>query len=165
MVQVFQTGTVVKFVEYDDLCHKRFSRQSAASIGRSKLPVSVVQHTLYAGYFLARKHVTCDAMKPAPPVTRIVLVILSLHHFEVVARCRSTRQESSHARAYSGCFTLVRSGTVPAYQCTSQFVWANSVKLPIFGTYQEISWYRSLLSPQYVSSRFSTLQRRDAAPE
>jgi len=38
-----------------------------------------VQHTLYAGYFLARKHVMCDAMKPAPPVTRIVLVMSALN--------------------------------------------------------------------------------------
>ena len=74
----------------------------------------------------------------------------------------ATRRDATTAL---GPLVSIRADTVLAYRRIGLFVWANSVKLPIFGTYQEISWYRSLLSPQYVSSRFSTLQRRDAAPE
>ena len=53
-------------------------------------------------------------------------------------------------------------GLVP-YQRTSQFVWANSVKTADFGTYQEISWYMSFFSSQYVRLRFARAKMRRRA--
>ena len=79
-VQVFQTGTVVEFVEYNDLRLTNISHVSQLNLdGVWVVPLPIVQHTLYAGYLFASKHVTCDAMKPAPPVMRIALVMSALN--------------------------------------------------------------------------------------
>ena len=46
--------------------------------------------TLYVGYFLASKHVTCDAMKPAPPVIRIDMDMFSTLYLRSVRLRRGT---------------------------------------------------------------------------
>ena len=97
IVQVFQTGTVVKFVEYGDLyvTYDALVSQPQPRTRGLPAPVSVVQRTLYAGYFFASKHVTCDAMKPAPPVTRIALVMSATEPLAQASRVVLQRERTA----------------------------------------------------------------------
>ena len=80
----------------------------------------------------------------------------------IMKSCDVPRKLHRRVQARVGLLHLIRADTVSAYQRIRLFVWANSVKSPILIRTRK---FLIQVTFQYVSSRFSTLQRRDAAPE
>ena len=96
--QIFQTCTVVKFIEYDNLCFTNIAIVNQSQPHFLISPIFYRVLTLYAGYFFASKYLTCDAMKPAPPVTRIDLGMSVVDQYDQVDLCSVTRLTSNFKR-------------------------------------------------------------------